>query len=65
MNILIYQKEVFERYHSNSQIARVLTENWFKNEMYCPVCLNEELTKNPNNTKVTDFLCNKCCNPFR
>lgn len=61
----ILQKEVFERYHSKSQIARVLTENWFKEEMYCPACLNEELSKNPNNTKVTDFFCNNCGNYFQ
>ncbi len=65
MNISIYQKEVFEKYHSKSQIARVLTENWFKEEMYCPACLNEELSKNPNNTKVTDFCCNNCANCFQ
>lgn len=65
MNISIYQKKAFEMYHSNSQIARVLTEDWFKNEMYCPVCLNEELTRNKNNTKVTDFFCNECYNYFQ
>lgn len=65
MNLSIYQKEVFEKYHSNSQIARVLTENWFKEEMYCPACLHEELAKNPNNTKVIDFLCNNCGNIFQ
>ncbi len=25
-------------YSSNSQIARVLTENWVKNNGYCPSC---------------------------
>ena len=65
MDISIYQKEVFEKYHSKSQIARVLTENWFKEEMYCPACLNDELSKNPNNTKVIDFICNNCGNSFQ
>ncbi|MEK6983920.1 MAG: DpnI domain-containing protein [Nanoarchaeota archaeon] len=65
MNLSIYQKEVFEKYHSNSQIARVLTESWFKEEMYCPACLHEELIKNPNNTKVIDFLCSNCDNSFQ
>lgn len=65
MSLSIYQKEVFEEYHSNSQIARVLTENWFKEEMYCPACLHEELAKSPNNTKVIDFLCNNCGNIFQ
>jgi len=65
MNISLYKKEVFEKYHSNSQIARVLTEKWFENEMYCPSCLNEELISNPNNTKVTDFRCETCGNSFQ
>ncbi|MEK6947561.1 MAG: DpnI domain-containing protein [Nanoarchaeota archaeon] len=65
MNLSIYKEDVFEKYHSYSQIARVLTESWFQEEMYCPSCLNEELDKNPNNTKVTDFLCQNCGNSFQ
>lgn len=65
MNTSIYKKEVFEKYHSNSQIARVLTEEWFEEEMYCPSCLKEDLTRNPNNTKVIDFLCSYCNNSFQ
>ncbi len=65
MNISIYNREVFSRYHSKSQIARVLTENWVEKEMYCPSCLNEELGRNTNNTKVIDFTCNNCYNSFQ
>lgn len=28
------------RYKSNSQIARVLTEHWVKENAYCPCCGN-------------------------
>jgi len=65
MNLAMYQREVFENYISNSQIARVLSENWFSSEMYCPCCLNGELSSYPNNTKVADFFCEKCENEFQ
>src|SRR3989339_314468 len=65
MNTSIYQKEVFERYSSNSQIARVLTENWFKEEMYCPACLNPRINPFPNNMPVADFFCQKCNEQFQ
>jgi len=65
MNISIYQKSVFEKYHSKSQIARVLTEHWVEQNMYCPCCLNNEMIKNPNNTKVVDFYCENCLNCFQ
>lgn len=59
-NLSIYDKTTLERYKSNSQRARVLTEKWFNNQMYCPSCLNEKVTSYPNNKKVYDFLCEKC-----
>lgn len=65
MNIKIYNKSVLEKYHSKPQIARNLTENWFEQEMYCPNCLHQELLKNPNNTKVIDFVCDYCSNEFQ
>ncbi len=60
LNLSIYDKKVLEQYKSNSQRARVLTENWFNSEMYCPSCLNEKVTSYPNNKKVYDFVCEKC-----
>lgn len=65
MNTTIYNKNVLEKYHSKSQIARVLTESWFEEEMYCPNCLHYELIKNPDNTQVIDFFCNNCGNEFQ
>lgn len=60
MDLNIYQKKVFNNYKSNSQRVRVLTENWFNSQMYCPSCLNNSVTSYPNNKKVYDFLCDKC-----
>jgi type II restriction enzyme len=65
MKINIFNRDVLEKYHSKSQIARILTENWFEQEMYCPNCLHQELLKNPNNTKVIDFVCDYCDNEYQ
>ncbi|MEP7230785.1 MAG: DpnI domain-containing protein [Ginsengibacter sp.] len=47
-------------YISNSQIARVLTESWVKQNVYCPSCGNNELDQFGNNSPVADFLCIEC-----
>lgn len=60
LNLSIYNQALFERYNSNSQRARVLTEKWFNSQMYCPSCLNRNITSYPNNKKVYDFLCDNC-----
>ncbi|MBI2138378.1 restriction endonuclease, partial [Candidatus Woesearchaeota archaeon] len=60
IDLSIYDKTVLETYKSNSQRARVLTERWFNSQMYCPSCLNKNVTSYPNNKKVYDFLCKKC-----
>lgn len=65
MNLSMYQKEVLQNYKSNSQIARVLTEDWFNREMYCPCCLNEGVNDFPNNQKGSDFFCERCKNEFQ
>lgn len=47
-------------YVSNSQIARVLTESWVKQNVFCPSCGNNELNQFGNNSPVADFLCIAC-----
>lgn len=61
----MYKKEVLQNYKSNSQIARVLTEDWFSSQMYCPCCLNSKIIDYPNNKKASDFFCEKCKNDFQ
>lgn len=65
LNLSLYNNEIFEHYKSKSQIARRLTEDWCSSEMYCPTCLNENLSNHPNNQKVSDFFCNHCKNEFQ
>src|SRR3989344_928562 len=65
VNLSLYEKIVFEQYKSNSQRARVLSENWFSSEMYCPCCLNPKINDYPNNQKAKDFYCLNCGNEFQ
>jgi type II restriction enzyme len=51
-------------YTSNSQIARVLTENWVLNNSYCPSCGDLPLNEFENNRPVADFYCKNCSEEF-
>lgn len=50
------------RYRSNSQIARVITEQWVSDNMFCPRCGNASIMHFENNKPVADFYCPKCSN---
>jgi type II restriction enzyme len=51
-------------YSSNSQIVRILTENWVRNNAYCPNCENVPLNEFENNRPVADFYCKNCLEEF-
>ena len=53
-----------KNYTNNSQIARVLTENWVKENSYCPSCGNFKLNEFENNKPVADFYCLNCSEEF-
>jgi type II restriction enzyme len=57
---LKFDNRFSEKYTSSSQIARVLTEAWVKENAYCPSCGNDELNQFANNSPVADFLCTSC-----
>lgn len=63
MNLFLNPK-LAEGYKSNSQIARILTENWFLNNSYCPSCGDLPLSEFENNRPVADFYCKKCSEEF-
>lgn len=52
------------QYHSASQIARIKTESWVANNMYCPRCGNLHINHFGNNRPVADFYCSNCKNEF-
>ena len=53
-----------EGYKSKSQIARVLTEDWVKQNAYCPNCGQDYLSEFANNRPVADFFCSACEEQF-
>ena len=59
MNLQL-NKNITSNYKSNSQIARVLTEDWVKNNSYCPICGKPYLCEFENNKPVADFFCDSC-----
>jgi type II restriction enzyme len=61
---LLFNTKLAEGYSSNSQIARILTENWVKENSYCPCCGEIPLNEFENNRPVADFYCKKCGEEF-
>lgn len=63
MNLTI-DTTVAKGFTGKTQIARVLTESWVKNNSYCPSCGWNNLQEFPNNKPVADFYCNNCNEEF-
>lgn len=61
---LLLDEQLALKYKSNSQKARVLTEDWILKNMYCPVCGNNVLIHFINNSPVADFYCEKCSEQY-
>jgi type II restriction enzyme len=57
---LKFNLNVADGYTSKSQIARVLTEKWVSQNIFCPSCGNDMLNEFPNNSPVADFFCDDC-----
>ena len=57
-------EEVQLGYTSGSQKARVWTEQWVSQQLYCPNCGNPRITQLPANLPVADFFCPKCNDQF-
>lgn len=51
---------ISETYKSFSQKARVITEGWAENNLYCPACCSDRLIRLPNNEQAIDFSCPLC-----
>ncbi|MCD4706066.1 restriction endonuclease [bacterium] len=51
--------QIAEKYKSNSQKIRVLTEDWVDRKIFCPACGNN-IDSYENNRPVADFFCSNC-----
>lgn len=60
---LNFNKKLAVQYHSQSQIIRILTEDWVQNQIFCPSCGNY-ISRYPNNNPVGDFFCSKCAEDY-
>ncbi|HEV2299893.1 MAG TPA: DpnI domain-containing protein [Candidatus Acidoferrales bacterium] len=49
-----------DRYKSASQRARVATEEWATNNLYCITCRSDALAPSPPGTRVIDYVCPRC-----
>ena len=47
-------------YRSGAQRARVVTETWGAENLYCPNCSSPKLSRLRNNTKASDYSCESC-----
>jgi len=56
----MFDKQLAARYKSASQRARILTERWVNESIFCPNCGRLQIDKYPNNRPVADFFCLNC-----
>ncbi|OOS25497.1 DpnI domain-containing protein [Moraxella pluranimalium] len=57
---LYFNKDLAKDYQNNSQIIRILTEDWLANNVYCPCCGQFPVSQFDNNNPVGDFFCTSC-----
>ena len=53
-------REASAKYSSGSQKARVWTEQWVAESLFCPNCGNYRIRQFPPNLPVADFFCTNC-----
>lgn len=52
------------KYTSQTQIARILSENWFARNGYCLSCEDDRLSMTAANSKASDFICSSCSESY-
>ncbi len=57
---LIFKKNIISEYKSASQKARILTEQWVHDSIFCPNCGQVNIRQYENNKPVADFYCKNC-----
>jgi type II restriction enzyme len=62
MDLNLYNTSI-DKYKSNSQKIRVLTEQWVEEYIFCPSCGNN-IENYKNNKPVADFYCSTCLEDF-
>ena len=57
-------QEAPSHYESGPQKARIWTERWAREELYCPSCGAGQLQSFPANSRVADFYCSDCSEEY-
>ncbi len=57
---LTFDEQLATGYKNASQKARVLSEQWVYESIFCPSCGQSDLDKYSNNQPVADFYCSNC-----
>jgi type II restriction enzyme len=57
--------ELGHAYKAGSQIARVISEDWCRRELYCAACDSDSLLPSRANTPAVDFSCPGCNQSFQ
>ncbi len=57
--------ELGRAYKAGSQIARVVSEDWCRRELYCAACDSDRLSPSRANTPAVDFSCPECNQCFQ
>lgn len=52
------------QYTSGSQSARIWTERWVRDWVYCPNCGGTRISAFPNNSPLADFFCASCSEEY-
>jgi type II restriction enzyme len=52
-------------YKAGTQIARVISEDWCRRELYCAACSSDRLSASRPNTPAIDFACPECDQCFQ
>ena len=58
-------RAVGNSYKSLAQRARVITEAWAGQNLFCPCCMAERILPSPPNTRAVDFWCGSCSERFQ
>ena len=57
---LLLNTTIASKYKNQSQRIRVISEDWVKNQVFCPNCGQLDISKYENNKPVADFFCSNC-----
>ena len=60
---ITFNARIAEQYKNPSQKARVLSETWVGQEVFCPSC-GTNINHYENNRPVADFFCPKCLEEY-